>query len=183
MSQPCGSVFLDRDGVLNIPLAREGKGYAPRLLSEFRLYPDATDSVSRLIQRNWLVFVVTNQPDVGSGLIARDELDTMHDFLRSHVPVNGVFVCPHIASDGCECRKPKAGLILKASEDLGFETDTRWMVGDRDSDIEAGIAVDCTTIFIDRQWWGESGSKANFRVASLAEAVDVILSLQTQGAS
>lgn len=176
MSPRGGIVFLDRDGVLSIPLTRDGKGYAPRNFSDFELYPDATESVTRLVRDGWSVVVVTNQPDVGAGLITQSELDMMHDFLRSHVPVADILVCPHIAADLCECRKPRAGLLLKASEGLSFGDRPRWMVGDRDSDVAAGDSFDCNTIFIDRQWSKEKGDKADFKVHSLAAAVEIIVS-------
>ena len=182
MSRSGGVVFLDRDGVLSIPLERGGKGYAPRVFSDFKLYPDATEAVTRLVQNDWSVVVVTNQPDVGAGLITQSELDTMHDFLRNHVPVAEILVCPHIAADLCECRKPKAGLLLEASEGLSFGDRPRWMVGDRDSDVAAGDSFDCNTIFIDRKWSDEKGDKADFRVGSLTEAVDTVLSFHA-GAS
>lgn len=180
MNRLNGLVFLDRDGVLSVPLPRGGKGYAPQHFSDFELYPDATESVTRLVQNDWSVFVVTNQPDVGAGLIAQSELDKMHDFLRSHVPVSDILVCPHIAPDCCECRKPKAALLVKASEGLILSARQRWMVGDRDSDIEAGLAFDCNTIFIDRNWSDEEGDKADFLVGSLSEAVDTILSFHAE---
>lgn len=179
---PRGVVFLDRDGVLTIPLARGGKGYAPRRFSDFELYPDASESVSRLVQDDWTVFVVTNQPDVGAGLITQSELDTMHNFLRNRVLVTDILVCPHTAADSCGCRKPKAGLLLKASERFSFGDRPRWMVGDRDSDVAAGDSFDCKTIFIDRKWSDEKGDKADYRVGSLTEAVDTILSFHA-GAS
>lgn len=182
MSDGGGVVFLDRDGVLSIPLARAGKGYAPRQFFDFELYPDATESVSRLVRKGWLVLVVTNQPDVGAGLITHSELELMHNFLRSQVLVTDILVCPHISPDSCACRKPKPGLLVEASERFSFGPHPRWMVGDRDSDVDAGVAFDCNTIFIDRNWSDEEGNKADFCVGSLREAVDIILS-RNSGAS
>ena len=83
--------------------------------------------------------------------------------------------CRHAASDGCACRKPKPGLLAMeaAIEPVLFEGS--WMVGDRDSDVAAGLAVGCHTVFIDRGWAAETGRGAGAVAWTLAEAVDTIL--------
>ena len=163
-----------------MPLRVDGKGFAPRELEDFLLYPDAEGSVAALKRGGFEVVVVTNQPDVEAGLVSIKQLDAMHELLRKNVEVDHVRFCPHLVDTGCLCRKPLTGLMdLELSNgDIDFENS--WMVGDRDSDIRAGISFGVQTIFIDRNWTVESGYGATLSVSSLFEAATEILArLQT----
>src|SRR5215831_9959330 len=95
------AVFLDRDGVLVIPEMRDGRSYAPRSLADFRLYPDAKDALARLRSAGYFLVVVTNQPDVGKGLISQSTLDQMHDRIRKELCVDRIEVCVHTQADAC----------------------------------------------------------------------------------
>lgn len=168
-------MFLDRDGVVVIPQVRDGKGYAVRRLEDLEFYPDARSSVVRLREAGLDVVIVTNQPDVAAGLIDEAVLDAIHAEVTATLDVLRIHTCPHPASAGCACRKPQPGLLATeaAIEPVDFEVS--WMVGDRDSDIAAGLAVGCRTVFIDRGWTVETGRGAGAVAHSLADAVDTIL--------
>ena len=84
------AVFLDRDGVIVVPEFRDGRSFAPRRLEDFRLYPDAAASLQKLKQAGFLLAVVTNQPDVGDGLIAHSEVDAMHEIMARELPLDAV---------------------------------------------------------------------------------------------
>ena len=167
---PCRAVFLDRDGVINRSTVKAGKPYAPRRLSEFRLLPGVPQAVADLKAAGFLVIVVTNQPDVGHGLIARQTLDAMHARLRAKVAVDGIMVCPHKQDAGCTCRKPKPGLIRKAMRQYGIEPSLSYMVGDRGSDVVAGHAAGLYTILIDRGYAETITSAPEFAARSLRKA-------------
>jgi D-glycero-D-manno-heptose 1,7-bisphosphate phosphatase len=169
------AVFLDRDGVLNHSKVKNGKPYAPRKLSDFRLLPGAVQAVTDLKSAGYVVIVVTNQPDVGHGLISEATLDAMHSKLRSKVPVDGIMVCPHRQGANCSCRKPKPGMILEAMRRWGITTDGSYMVGDRASDIVAGQAAGLSTIFVDRSYAETVTAKPNLTVRSLQQAANSIL--------
>ena len=168
-------VFLDRDGVVVVPEVRDCKGYAVRRLEDLEFYPDARSSLTRLRDAGFDVVIVTNQPDVAAGLIDEAVLDAIHVEVSATLEVLRIHTCPHAASAGCACRKPQPGLLVMeaAIEPVDFERS--WMVGDRDSDIAAGLAVGCRTVFIDRGWTAETGSGAGAVAWTLAEAVDTIL--------
>ena len=168
-------VFLDRDGVLTVPLEREGKGYAARSRDELEFYPGAADSVSRLRRAGFDVVVVTNQPDLANGLIDRAELEAIHAEVMAKLGPLRIHTCPHLGVDNCGCRKPLPGMLFAEYEIEPVLFEESWLVGDRDSDIEAGLTVGCRVIFIDRGWSDETGSRAGKVVLSLAEAVDAIL--------
>ena len=106
------AIFLDRDGVLVIPEFRDGRSYAPRKLLDFRIYSGAAESAGRLKDAGYTLVVVTNQPDVGNGLVDRSVVEEMHQKLRASVPVDAVEVCYHTTADNCDCRKPKPGMLL-----------------------------------------------------------------------
>jgi len=169
------AVFLDRDGVLVIPEFRDGRSFAPQRLEDFRLYPEAQRCVSSIKSAGYQVIVVTNQPDVGAGLVDRAVVDAMHERLLQELPVDALEVCFHTTNDNCDCRKPKPGMLARAALRHSIDCTNSIMVGDRASDVEAGRAVGCTTIFIDLGYRDEQAGQADHIVSSLAEATNVIL--------
>jgi D-glycero-D-manno-heptose 1,7-bisphosphate phosphatase len=178
MVSPSGlrrAVFLDRDGVIVIPEFRSGRSFAPRRLEDFRLYPEAAESLDRLKRRGFLLAIVTNQPDVGRGLVPRSEVDAMHAVLARELPIDSLKACFHAGDENCDCRKPKPGMILAAAGELGVDLSKSFMVGDRASDIEAGRTAGCTTVFIDLGYGETPPDAPDYVVRSVAEATDVIL--------
>lgn len=170
------AVFLDRDGVLVVPEIRNGRSYAPRSLAAFSIYPDAADSLARLKAAGYLLVVVTNQPDIGNGLVSANVVNEMHRLMAEALPIDHIEMCPHSQSEGCSCRKPKPGMLINAARLYGIDLAASIMVGDRFSDLEAGRAAGCRTIFMDPDHVGEVKSDAaDFAVRSLTEAADAIL--------
>lgn len=170
------AVFLDRDGVIVIPEFRDGRSYAPRQLEDYRFYPDAAPALARLKRAGYLLIVVTNQPDIGHGLIAQDTVDEMHRRLLRQLPIDAVKLCPHTQDQGCPCRKPKPGLLLDSARELGISLPRSFMVGDRATDVEAGRAAGCTTVFIDLGYTSEiKPPAADIVVRSVADAAEAII--------
>jgi D-glycero-D-manno-heptose 1,7-bisphosphate phosphatase len=169
------AVFLDRDGVINRSLVRNGKPYAPRTVAEFRLLPGVAEAVAELRAARYLVIVVTNQPDVGHGLISWATLDAMHALLRQKVAVDDVYVCPHRQDEGCACRKPKPGLLRRAMARWGVEPAGSIMIGDRWNDVVAGKKAGLYTAFIDRKYAEALVEEPDVIARSLPHAVAQIL--------
>lgn len=169
------AVFLDRDGVISVPEFRDGRSYAPKSLSEFRLYPDAVECLRELSEAGFVLIVVTNQPDVGNGLVMREVVEAMHDEMRGKLPVERVECCYHRQNEDCRCRKPKPGMLVKAADEMNIDLESSYMVGDRWSDIEAGKTAGCSTIFIDHGYRERNPQEPDAVVASLREATDYIL--------
>lgn len=169
------AVFLDRDGVLVVPEFRDGRSFAPRRLEDFGLYEAAKACVERLKAADYRLVVVTNQPDVGNGLVAQSVVEEMHKRLLSELPVDEIRVCYHTRSDACTCRKPRPGMLLAAAEKLGIDLSRSVMIGDRASDVDAGIAAGCRTVFIDLGYREPRPERADFIVTSLSEATEIIL--------
>ena len=170
------AVFLDRDGVICRSEVRGGKAYAPRRLEDFRLLPGVPKAVAALRRAGFLVVVVTNQPDIGNGLVEASVVKAMHARLRSRAPVDDIRVCPHRQDAGCSCRKPKPGMLLAAARRWNIDLKNSYMVGDRAGDIVAGKAVKCYTLLINRHYSEPLPVGPNWTVSSLPAAVRIILS-------
>ena len=168
------AVFLDRDGVINRTLVRDGRPYAPRSLEEFEFLPGVREAIASLKSAGFCVIVATNQPDVANGIVTRQLVEAMHGLVQTQLKVDAIKVCYHIDSDNCACRKPKPGLLLEAAREHSLDLKRSFMVGDRWRDIEAGIAAGCRTILVGAGYDGEKKVLGEFSVQSLLEASAVI---------
>lgn len=170
------AVFLDRDGVINASVVRDGKPYPPASVAELEILPGVFEALARLRRAGFLLIVVTNQPDVGRGTQDRTEVEAMHAYLLATLPLDEVKVS-YTATDheGCTRRKPAPGMLAEAATECGIELSISYMVGDRWRDIEAGLAAGCRTVFIDYGYDERRPQSYDFKVASLAEAADAIL--------
>ena len=170
------AVFLDRDGVINANLERSGKPVAPTTLEEFRIFPDAAAAVHRLKDAGYLLVVVTNQPDVATGRMPRAVMDAMHAQIRALMPIDDFEICIHTDADGCDCRKPKPGLLIKAAARHDIDLPASVMIGDRWRDVLAGQAAGCgMTIRVDHGLPEDRPSTPDRTVKSLDEAAAFIL--------
>ena len=170
------AVFLDRDGVLNRVFVRGGVTHPPACVEEFAFLPGASDAVRGLHAAGFVLVVVTNQPDVAKGLTTQARVEEIHRKLAAELPVDEIFVCYHKDGDGCECRKPKPGMLLEGARKHNVDLAESFMVGDRWRDVEAGQYAGCRTIFIDGGYEErEPARPADARVHSLREATDWIL--------
>jgi len=169
------AVFLDRDGVLTVPQFRDGRSFAPRCLEDFRLYENAAEATAQMKAAGFRLIVVTNQPDVGYGRTPLDTVEEMHRRLTALLPVDAIEACYHRHDADCDCRKPKAGMLHRAAAQFGIDCTRSFMIGDRASDVKAGRAAGCRTIFIDLDYRDEHPAGADFVVKSLVEAADVVL--------
>ena len=169
------AVFLDRDGVLNQPVVRDGKPYPPASLDELRIVEGAAEGLQRLKESGLLLLVVTNQPDVARGTQSRETVDLLHRAMGDVLPIDEFLVCDHDDADACRCRKPAPGLLLEAEARLGVDLRRSFLIGDRWRDIDAGAACGCRTVLIDFGY-RERGPAypPDARVASLGEAIQWI---------
>ncbi|MBV9173004.1 MAG: HAD-IIIA family hydrolase [Chloroflexi bacterium] len=172
------AVFLDRDGVLVREIVIDGHPFAPVTLEAFELLPEAAAQIQRLRDAGFLCIVFTNQPEMATGELAADILDTMHGQLRATVPVDDIYVCPHRDADQCACRKPLPGMLTAAAEKFGVDLKGSFVIGDRWRDIEAGRTVGCYSILIERPY--SACETADARVDTLTEAVEAVLAQTDQ---
>jgi D-glycero-D-manno-heptose 1,7-bisphosphate phosphatase len=173
MTMPQRTIFLDRDGVINKAVFRDGRPTSPRNLAEFKIDDGVEESLKRLRAAGFKLLVVTNQPDIARGLMPWESLRLMTDRIMETLAVDGVRVCPHDDSDCCACRKPKPGMLVDLAGEHGVELGESYLIGDSWKDTLAARAAGCRSIILDRPY--NQGDPANCRVANLAEAVKFIL--------
>ena len=175
------AIFLDRDGTLN-----KYVGFL-RDINEFELLDGVTDAVKEINASGYLAVVVTNQPVIARGEVTVPELNEIHNKLETLLGndgayIDGLYYCPHHPDKGfegeipelkfeCGCRKPKPGMLIKASEDLNIDLKASWMIGDGRNDVEAGRNAGCRTVYIGT----DDSVESDFRADTLKNAVRIIL--------
>src|ERR1700746_1437718 len=176
------AVFLDRDGTVS-----EEVGYLNHL-SSFQLLLGAAAAISRLNDASLPVIVVTNQSGVGRGYFPEQLLRDIHDrmkleLLKGGARLDGVYYCPHVSSDQCECRKPKTGMLEQAARELVLDLKESFVVGDRQRGVELAQCAVARSVVVrpgfgegELAWHAKSWAcQPEFVAADLPEAVEWIL--------
>jgi D-glycero-D-manno-heptose 1,7-bisphosphate phosphatase len=169
------AVFLDRDGVLNEALVRDGLPYPPATVDEVVIRPGVREACRTLAEAGVLLIVVTNQPDLARGTASRADVDAINDHLAAELGLDAVCVCPHDDANGCDCRKPRSGLLVAAAERHGVDLRRSFMVGDRWRDIEAGARAGVTTVWVRRDYRERPPEAPDHVVDGLPAVVDLVL--------
>jgi D-glycero-D-manno-heptose 1,7-bisphosphate phosphatase len=173
------AVFLDRDGVINRVVVRNGLPHPPSHTEDFELYDDVLDGCIRLKAASFLLVVITNQPDVGRGNQNRQSVEAMNLKMQLALPLlDRVEVCYHAGQrygQPCDCRKPRPGLILRAAAELKIDPKRSYVVGDRWRDVDCARAAGCRAIFIQRGYNEPLREAPDFTVANFKEAVTAVL--------
>lgn len=187
--QPRRAVFLDRDGTIC-----EEVGYMNHI-SRLHIYPFAAAAIRRLNEAGFPVIVVTNQSGAGRGFFPESLIAEIHDRIRHDLEVAGAridafYACPHRAEDGCDCRKPRIGMLERAAREHSLALPGSWVVGDRQADVDLAHNVGARSVFVltgygrgEHEWHsGDWPHAPEFVVEDLAAAVDKILQCESAGA-
>lgn len=149
------AVFIDRDGVLN----QDPPHYAHRL-NQLELIPRSGEAVKILKEHHYIVIIISNQSGVARGYYTENEVKIFNNALLMKLrecrgDVDAIYYCPHHPDAKiekyrliCDCRKPKAGMLLKAAQEHDIDLLNSYIVGDKWSDIEAGKAAGCRAILV-----------------------------------
>lgn len=171
-----GAVFLDRDGTIAPDV-----GYCS-CPEDFKLFTGAPQAIRLLKNRGLKTVIITNQSGVARGFLTEDTLSLIHqkmtdELKKRYVRIDAVYYCPHHPDDGCQCRKPGTGLFQQAAKEHGIDLEKSFMVGDTQTDIDAGRAAGCRTILVTTGpgQGGDITTPADFTANSLLEAVQWIL--------
>jgi len=180
--KPSRYVLLDRDGTIN---------HERQYLSqpdEIALLPHSAEGLRMLAEAGYGLVVVTNQSPVGRGWLSEERLAQIHQRLDQllrdeNVVLDGIYYCPHKPEDACQCRKPLPGLVWRAAQELDFEPQECFVIGDKPCDIDLGRNIHARTILV-RTGYGaqyeSAGLEADFIVDSLVEAAKIIIRLEKQ---
>lgn len=136
------AIFLDRDGTINADA-----GYTHKI-ADWRFLPGVLPALASFKKAGWLLVVISNQSGIGRGYYSRAQLRELEQWVTARLAENeavidGWYYCPHRPEDNCACRKPRPGLILQAARDLDVDLPVSWMIGDKPSDAQAGLAAGC----------------------------------------
>jgi D-glycero-D-manno-heptose 1,7-bisphosphate phosphatase len=156
------AVFLDRDGVINPTFLRDGKACAPDRLDQFEFFPGVKEAVDELKAAGYLTIVVTNQPDVVRGLQKKEIVDAMNERVLRELLVDDLKVCFHSDEHECECRKPKPGMLLESAKEWKIDLEHSYMIGDRESDLQAGKLAGCTSLLVGADGFQSLSAAAKF---------------------
>lgn len=159
------AIFLDRDGTIN-----KYVGFL-RNIDDFELLPNVSEAIRQINRSGYLAIVVTNQPVIARGEVTVSELGEIHNKMETLLGadgayLDGIYFCPHHPDSGfegevkelkinCDCRKPKPGMLLQAAEDFNIDLTQSWMIGDGESDVQAGKAAGCKTALIGKASYGQ----------------------------
>jgi D-glycero-D-manno-heptose 1,7-bisphosphate phosphatase len=174
------AVFLDRDGVINRSVVRDGKPYPPASLAEFEFLPQVDEACRLLKQAEFLLVVATNQPDVGRGTQRQGVVEEMHRHMCNTLPIDRVEVCYDGGDKPSDFIKPAPGMLLRAAREMEIDLARSFMIGDRWRDIDCGLAAGCVTIFIDFGYREKLRGEPHFRVCNLLEAARLILAFSSK---
>lgn len=164
------AVFLDRDGVLNEAPIINGVPHSPKDISDLKIINDAPKAVELLKKNGFIPVIVTNQPDIARGKVDIEAVFKINQFLCETLGIEHLYMCSHDDSHKCDCRKPKPGLIIKASAELEINLKNSFLVGDRWKDIAAGQAAGCQNFFVDYSYNENRPTQPFVKVNSLYEA-------------
>jgi D-glycero-D-manno-heptose 1,7-bisphosphate phosphatase len=178
------AVFLDRDGVLNDLRGAGDASLPPRTLDEITIAREAPGETRRLRDAGFVLIVVTNQPDVARGTIDHGIALEITRSVMDALDLDDGYVCVHDGHDGCDCRKPRPGMLLRAARDWRLDLDHCWMIGDRWVDIAAAEQAGARPVLLEAPYsWQSAGGvsapeslAAESRGTTLAECVSFVLS-------
>lgn len=163
-----GYVLLDRDGTIIV-----NKHYQ-RDPAVTELLPNAKEGLDLLRSAGFSLVMITNQSGIARGLLTREDLEAVNASVIEKLGGDGryfagVYHCPHVREDGCDCRKPLPGMIFRAAKELGFDAKAAFVVGDRDADIAAGAAAGATTVLVRTGYGSEEERKGTARPDYVAD--------------
>lgn len=138
------AIFIDRDGTLI-----EEVNFLSRV-EDLRLFDFTKSSIQNLKNAGFLVIVVTNQSGIGRGIYTEADMHRIHEQIQIELDngVDGFYFCPHLPTEGCECRKPSLGMINSAQADFEIDMERSWMIGDKRLDIETGSNAKLRTAMV-----------------------------------
>lgn len=169
------AVFLDRDGIINVPNIINRKPVAISSVKQLCFTDGIVELIDRFHYLKYKIFVVTNQPDIAKGIISFNEAININKKILDKLPkIEYIYMCVHNDDDNCDCRKPKAGMLFDAKEKYGIDLQSSWMIGDRWRDVNCGFNAKCKTIFVDYGYNENLKIMPDYVVKNIKEIKEII---------
>ena len=167
------AVFIDRDGVVNRAVPREGyaKPTAPFTFEELFIFDHVKEALTLLKRKGFLSILVTNQPDIAYGNMKQEEYDKIHKKIEA-LGFDDICVCFHGRGEGCDCKKPKPGMLHAAAKKWDIDLAHSFMVGDTETDMGAGSAAGVRTILVETDY--NTGVPHDHKVKDLLHAAMMV---------
>ena len=168
------AIFLDRDGTINIEPSDEVVDEKNKI----RLFPETIEALSQLAQKNYQIFIVTNQIGIAKGQLSDEQFHEINNEILNRLSPSGIkiektYYCPHAVEDNCDCRKPKTGMIKQAMANYEIDLPNSYVIGERETDVQLGKNVGAKTILVNRSSV-TMNTKPDYIVKDLKEAMDQI---------
>jgi histidinol-phosphate phosphatase family protein len=146
-------IFLDRDGVIN---KKAPKSEYIKSWDEFTFLPGSIEAMTLLTRHNYKIFIITNQAGIQRRIMTEQNLRDIHmdlerELEKHNIKIEGIYYCPHGWNEGCECRKPKSGMLFQAAREHDLDLSTSTFIGDDERDMQAGNAAGCRTLLVDAE--------------------------------
>lgn len=169
------AIFLDRDGTINVDI-----GYTHKI-EDLKIIPEVIEGLKMLGETDYKLIIVTNQSGIGRGHYTEEDYHKFREEIQKRlrkekINIDAEYFCSHNPNENCNCRKPKIGMLEKATKDFNIDLTKSWMIGDNLSDIQAGKNAGCKTIHILTQENNKIISEADFVADNFLVAADYILS-------
>ena len=178
--KPKKTVFLDRDGIINV---KPPKAHYVTRWEDFQFLPGVKKGLAKLVRKGFELYLITNQPGVARKLLTQKDLNIIHkkmlrELKKSSIRIKKIYTCIHGWDEGCKCRKPEPGLLLRAALENKINLSESYFIGDDERDVLAGKRAGCKTVYI-----GHIRDKNQYNLdfepdiiaESLADSVEIIL--------
>jgi len=166
------ALFFDRDGtIIRSGISKNKKPIAIKELKDCKIFPSVKKILNKL-KKDYLIFIITNQPDVARKKNIKKNVDEIHKFLKKKLPIKRIYTC-YCENNKCKYRKPNPGMLKHASKKYGINLHKSFVIGDRWKDIEAGKKVKCQTIFIDKKYNEKLKSKPNYNIKNFSQVREI----------
>ncbi len=148
--RPKKVIFLDRDGVIN---KRPPKADYVKNWQEFEFLPGVIQGLKKLCDNGYKIYLITNQPGIGRGMMKKEDLDFIHQKMQAELQKQGakidkIYYCPHAWEENCDCRKPQPGLLFQAARGNNLDLTKVVLIGDDERDVQAGESAGCKTVLL-----------------------------------
>lgn len=148
--RPKKVIFLDRDGVIN---KKPKKANYVKTWDEFEFLPGSIKAIRILNSKGYKIFIISNQSGIARGFLSFQDLINIHENMKrqlrkNQAKIDGIYICPHGWNEGCDCRKPKPGMLIQASKDNYIDLTNALFIGDDKRDLQAGKEVNCKTVLV-----------------------------------